>query len=132
VAVGSRAGSAGIGGSLAARDTILRVAVRAAPWVPISDLRVYRDARLVHHGSIHPGTPVELPMRFERDAFITVEVRGEPGELYRAVAPGFVPFAFSNPIFVDADADGRFSAPGLPPQPLPLLERPRVEAPTLR
>ena len=28
--------------------------------------------------------------------------------------PGFSPFAFTNPIFVDADEDGQWTAPGLP------------------
>ena len=30
------------------------------------------------------------------------------------MAPGFVPVAFSNPVWVDVDGDGRFAPPGLP------------------
>ena len=41
-------------------------------------------------------------------------VEGPAEGLYRDVLPGFVPFAFTNPIFVDVDGNGRFDAPGLP------------------
>ena len=58
-----------------------------------------------------------VPLEFASDSFVTVEVQGDPlGEdagRYRAVAPGFTPLAFSNPIFVDADGDGAWTAPGL-------------------
>ena len=57
-------------------------------------------------------------MRFEADSFVTVEIEGRPGRVYSALAPGFAPFAFTNPIFVDADGDGQWTAPGLP-SPLP-------------
>ena len=43
-----------------------------------------------------------------------IEVEGPVGPLYAVVAPGFRPFAFTNPIFVDADGDGRWTAPGWP------------------
>ena len=32
------------------------------------------------------------------------------------IARGHVPSAFSNPIYVDVDGDGRFTPPGLPPR----------------
>jgi hypothetical protein len=53
-------------------------------------------------------------LRFERDGFVTVEVEGAPDAAYAALLPGFTPFAFSNPIFVDADGDGSWTPPGLP------------------
>ncbi|MEO1935038.1 MAG: hypothetical protein ABGX04_09675, partial [Myxococcales bacterium] len=55
-----------------------------------------------------------LPLAFERDAFVTVEVEGKPEGLYRDALPDYTPFAFTNPIFVDVDGNGRFDAPGLP------------------
>jgi hypothetical protein len=76
---------------------------------------------VIHEERIAPDTPVELPLRFERDGFLTLEVTGEATGDYALVAHGFVPFAFTNPIFVDADRDGRFSAPGLPEAPLRIL-----------
>ena len=33
------------------------------------------------------------------------------------IAPGFVPTAFTNPIYVEVDGNTRFDAPGLPPAP---------------
>jgi hypothetical protein len=60
----------------------------------------------------------EARLTFDADAFVVVEAEGEPGERYRAVAPGGVPLAFTNPIVVDADGDGRWQAPGLR-KPLP-------------
>jgi len=38
--------------------------------------------------------------------------------------PGGVPLAFANPIFVDADADGRWLPPGLPTPLPPILTHP--------
>jgi hypothetical protein len=66
-------------------------------------------------------------IELERDAFLTLEAgapldadperwRAERGGVYASVvAPGFVAQAISNPIYVDADGDGHFAAPGLAP-----------------
>jgi hypothetical protein len=90
------------------------------------------DGAVVHWGALRADERLELPLEFAADAFVTVEVSGDPGPVYAVVAPGFEPFAFSNPIFVDADRDGRWTAAGLPDEPLPILrsepdptERPR-------
>jgi hypothetical protein len=91
----------------------LVVRVRAAPWVPVSTLRVFVNGEIASETSLLEGQPLTIPLRFERDAFVNVEVEGVAGEIYRAVLPEFRPFAFSNPIFVDADDDGRWSPPGL-------------------
>ena len=72
-------------------------------------------------------------MRFERqvrlklasDGFLTLEAGvaldvdrerwiAERGGVYASVvAPGFLPQALSNPIWIDVDGDGRSKAPGL-------------------
>ena len=61
---------------------------------------------------------------------MTVEVEGQaaPYSIYAQVAPGFTPFAFTNAIFVDANEDGRWEAPGLPDEMPATLESP-VESP---
>jgi hypothetical protein len=59
----------------------------------------------------------------ERDAFV-FEVEGETGGTYAAVLPGYTPFAFTNAIYVDADRDGQWRAPGLPKPAPPLLADP--------
>lgn len=100
----------------------LEVVVRRASWIPVSTIRVLVDGAVVHEGAIPDDGALRLPLEAVRDAFVTVEVWGEPTADYAAIAPGFRPFAFTNPIFLDADGDGRFSAPGLPPPPLPVLD----------
>ena len=55
---------------------------------------------------------------------LTVEVEGEPSEVFEALLPGGVPLAFANPVFVDADGDGAWRPPGLPSPRPPVLRRP--------
>ena len=64
------------------------------------------------HGISAPGS-LEIPLAFERDSFVTLEVEGSAEGIYADLYPGFTPFAFTNPIWVDADADGQWTAPGL-------------------
>ncbi|MFQ5415673.1 MAG: CehA/McbA family metallohydrolase [Myxococcota bacterium] len=111
----------------------LEFVVAAAPWVPVDEVRLlidglvvrrYAGDELVHDDVVrlHDSRTLSL----ERDAFITLEA-GAPldsdsrtwgslhGGVYAdVVAPGFVPTAFANPIYVDADGNGRFDPPGLP------------------
>jgi hypothetical protein len=110
-----RLGRAGIGDTFAGRQGSLEVRVEAAPWVPVAELRVYQSARLVYATPVARGDRVRVPLRFEQDAFVTVEVEGPVEGVYAAMLPSFTPFAFTNPIFVDADRDGTWSAPGLAP-----------------
>jgi hypothetical protein len=107
-------GDAGIGERFRGREGTLRVEVRAAPWVSVRVARVYQDGRLLRSEPMEPGRALELPLRFERDGFVTVEVEGDPAGVYADLLPEFTPFAFTNPIFVDADGDGRWTAPGHP------------------
>lgn len=99
--------------------------IRAAPWVPVSTARVFVDAELVWEGEAHAGDLLRVPLEFDRDCFVTIEVEGEPDDVFSAVAPEFRSFAFTNPIFVDADGDGRWVAPGIvPSRPPDLLANP--------
>jgi hypothetical protein len=88
--------------------------VEAAHWVPIAEARVYVNGELTHTLSITSPGNRDVVLSFAADCFVTVEVEGSAGPIYRAVAPGFTPFAFTNPIFVDADGDGAWTPPGLP------------------
>lgn len=92
----------------------LHVGVEAAPWIPVSEWRAYVNGELVHRAPITAGTSAALPLAFAADAFVTVEVEGPAVGRYAEALPGFTPFAFTNPIFVDVDGNGRFDAPGLP------------------
>jgi hypothetical protein len=119
-----RLGDAGPGGRFSGREGSLRVRVEAAPWVPVDRLLVHRDAEIVASRPVARGESVELPLAFERDGFLVVEVQGTPDATWSALAPGFTPLAVANPIFVDADGDGSWRAPGLPEHPPPLLADP--------
>jgi hypothetical protein len=95
------------------REGRLHVEVRAASWVPVSELRVFLGGELLRTEPISRGSQLDVLLDFEADTFVTVEVVGEPGPVYEAVLPGMTPRAFTNPIYVDADADGRWTPPGL-------------------
>lgn len=93
---------------------VLHVGVEAAPWVPVAEWRAYVNGELVHRAPIAAGASAALPLAFAKDSFVTVEVEGPAEGRYAEALPGFTPFAFTNPIFVDADGNGQFDAPGLP------------------
>jgi hypothetical protein len=119
-----RLGEAGPGERFTGRRGTLRVRVDAAPWVPVDRLLVHRDGAIVANRPIARGGAVELALEFVRDGFVVVEVEGAPDPTWAALLPGFTPLAIANPIFVDADGDGAWRAPGLPEDPPPLLADP--------
>lgn len=121
-----RLGDRSLGERFAGRAGTLRVQVRAAPWVPVNDVRVFINGQLEDRRPLPAAGLLQIPLRFEADAFVTVEVEGsaDPDSLYGQVAPGYTPFAFTNPIFVDADGDGRWTPPGLPAEPTAALNDP--------
>jgi hypothetical protein len=107
-------GEAGLGEIFRGRSGVLRVEVQAADWVPVSTLRVYVNATLDRETPIRAGEIREMGLEFPGDSFVTVEVEGEVDATFATVNRGFPSFAFTNPIFVDADGDGQWTAPGLP------------------
>jgi hypothetical protein len=123
---------AGLGETLIAsgEQVQVRVRVRAAPWVPVHQLRLVKDGRVIHSWDLSglvraEGQPLDhqeiVELQVGADAWLIAEagwpVEREPeplGGAYGVVAPGYVPLAFTNPIRVDADGDGGWSPPGLP------------------
>ncbi|MFP6655883.1 MAG: CehA/McbA family metallohydrolase, partial [Myxococcota bacterium] len=104
---------AGLGELHPGSSGLLRIEVEAADWVPVTEWRAYVNGELVHRARISAGGRASLPLVFEEDAFVTVEVQGDPIGLYAEVLPNYIPFAFTNPIFVDVDGNGRFDPPGM-------------------
>jgi hypothetical protein len=122
----------GPGGLAAAPDgkALLWVRVSAADWVDVSYAEVWVNGEVVDvlpaggppSGSVRLERTVELT--FERDSWLVILVRGfrelDP------VLPGMnaVPFAFNNPIYVDANTDGIYdvSEPAVPTPPPPPAE----------
>jgi hypothetical protein len=99
--------------------------VAASPWVPLDEVRILVNGEVVRVFGRSYGF-AELAL--ERDAFVTLEA-GAPlaadprtwiarhrGPYTDVIAPGFLPAAFTNPVYVDVDGNGRFDPPGLPPR----------------
>jgi hypothetical protein len=138
----------------------LQVKVTAAPWIPVTEVRVFVNGKLARvvaadRASTNPfGTQAVPYVKAQRlalapllpptgDAWIVVEAglhqdtppdtdgdglpdladidvprrpasESDPRFDLEAVAPGVWPTAFSNPFLIDLDADGTWTAPGLP------------------
>ncbi len=126
---------AGLGELVAAPDGAVAIllAVAAAPWVPMEEVRLLADGEVVRRyraDEFAEGGVLRLRAEerlvFERDVFLTLEAGAaldadsddwldeHRGVYSETLAPGFVPMAFSNPIFVDVDGNGRFDPIGLP------------------
>ena len=108
----------GVGDTLVGHEFKLSLTVQSAPWVNVDQAGIYLNGRVIWGGAIRPGESLELPVRAEEDSFLFAEVYGDAGETYQALAPGQRPMAFTNPIWIDADGDGQWSAPGLASLPL--------------
>ncbi len=104
---------AGVGDTARGSTATLDVAVRAASWVPVSRMRVLVNGEIADERPCRAGTPERIVLSFARDSFVTVEIEGDADERFTLLTDGSRPFAFTNPIFVDADGDGRWTAPGL-------------------
>jgi hypothetical protein len=104
---------------------VAHVQVRAAPWVPVDELRLVVDGVVVQRLDITPSATgsvdvqASFPLALTGDAWILAEA-GVPldvaplvPEPYALIAPGSAPLGFTNPVRVDADADGLWTAPGL-------------------
>ena len=83
----ARLGEAGPGDLHRGANATLVVRVRAAPWVPVDRGRVYVNAELTGEFEAGDGQTIELPLRFDADAFVTVEVEGDADEDLRPPSP---------------------------------------------
>jgi hypothetical protein len=110
--VTARLGGAVLGDTFRGNQGTLEVDVKAAPWIPLSELRVALNGEDVAVLPLEGSTQVSVPLTFDADAFVTVEVEGPAEGDYAAVLPGFHPIAFTNPIYVDANSDGEWTPPG--------------------
>ena len=118
-------GEAGLGETFAGTSGRLAVEIRAAPWVPVREVRVYVNAELVARKVLAPRErSAVFPLRFRRDAFVLIEVEGPAHEPYASILPGHRPLAFTNPIYVDANRDGAWTPPGISQPPPRLLAEP--------
>lgn len=113
----------GIGRLVSGRRFKLRITVQAAPWVDVSEVKLIKNGMLVERFKVKPSRGI---VRFDRvlriapkqDAWYVALVYGD-----RPLSPivsdyvgydgtrySVKPFAMTNPIWVDADGDGLFTA----------------------
>jgi len=102
-----------MGETFRGKQGTLAVDVAAADWIPVEKLSVYLNGKLYKELPVARNQHYDIPIVADKDSFVTIEVSGIASDDYTAVYPGFKPFAFSNPIFIDADGDGLWTAPGL-------------------
>ena len=106
-------GGAQIGETHQGRNPVLRGRIFSAAWARADTLRVQLNGKTVHTLRLAPNGRFELPLEFAADGYVTIEAEGEAQDIYEAIYPGFFPYVYSNPIYVDADGDGAWSPPGL-------------------
>ncbi len=103
----------GLGEMVSGASAELKVRVSSAPWIDASTLTISVNGKALRNFPVSNGEQVAFKLGFEQDSYVTVEVSGEVGEDYAVVYPKFKPYAFTNPIYVDANSDGVWTAPGL-------------------
>jgi hypothetical protein len=99
----------------------LDVEIQAAPWIDVRRLELFINGTRRGKAIDIPAStkPVRyqagLDLRVERDAYVVVVVRGDTPlapivSAYGGQSPP-TPLAITNPIYLDRDGDGRYSAP---------------------
>lgn len=101
----------GLGGTFKGGRGSLHVQIDAAPWVPVEALTVWLNGEIYRQLPTRRGDHVTVEVVADRDAYLVVEVRGKTSARYRALMPGLAPLALSNPIYIDADGNGKWEAP---------------------
>jgi hypothetical protein len=93
----------------------LSLKIESAEWIPVSIAKIQINGETVDQYELNEGNEHVLlvPLSFDKDSFVTVEVSGPATIDYQRVYPNLEPYAFSNPIYVDFDGDGEWQAPGL-------------------
>jgi hypothetical protein len=118
----------GPGGLIQGHEGAVEAVVRAAPWVPVHEVRLVVDGVVVAREPLADPLPGVVdrgrfvwPVDLAADGFVIVEA-GWPiddpapavGGVYAKVAPGYVPLGFTNPMRVDVDRDGQWKQPPAP------------------
>ena len=102
-----------IGGTYSGSEGTLTGRIFSADWARAERLTVQVNGQDVDHLELDESGRFSVPLTFTTDSFVTIEAVGDPTEIYRAIYPGFFPYAYSNPIYVDADSNGSWTPPGL-------------------
>jgi hypothetical protein len=103
-----------MGGLATGENPMLNLRVFAADWMKVDRYTLYINGVVVKQGPIDTANASGIPLTIEADAFVTVEVTGPVTEMSGEVIGDVAPFAFTNPIYFDADGDGKWQPPGTP------------------
>jgi len=117
------------------QPTVLELTVQAACWVPVDSVEIVANGKTLEKIKLPqklgratpmgPGKPSRcdairlrrtLRLTPKRDTWYVVVARSRtPLKVLRNKATAV--FGFTNPVWIDADGDGRFTPPGIPPKP---------------
>lgn len=119
-----------------------KIVADAPAWIDLTRLQIYTNGALTKEIPItnraHPALQAELSLNVPTDGWVLVLALGDqalPIDVIGAVNGGqALPIAFTNPIWIDADGDGKVTPPNtVPARPLPWKqaalskeERPRM------
>jgi hypothetical protein len=107
------------------RKADIWIRVESAPWVSVDEVRIIinGERKIVIPAEIRPEDIVKLEdnrrLELKRDSYIVIEVAGKRS-LYPVVQKkylidgsetGPLPYALTNPVFIDVDGNGRFDPP---------------------
>lgn len=106
----------GLGELVGTNNVKLKVKVQAPSWMDVNKLVVLANGKEVQTVDIPESKTVvrydgEFSFSVAKDTWYVVIVTGDKD--LAPVYPGAKSYSFTNPIFVDADANGKFDAPGL-------------------
>ena len=87
--------------------------IYSADWAQANNLKIQMNGNEIMDIELNDSGIFSIPLKFIKDSFVTIEASGPAGENYQAVYPGFFPYAYSNPIYIDANGDGVWTPPGL-------------------
>lgn len=100
-----------LGDLLHAKQAELHVRIEAASWVPIDTLNIWVNGELYRSTDAAAGDHAVIELISQQDAYVVVEVKGKASVPYQQLLPELQPLAVSNPIFLDANGDGKWSPP---------------------
>jgi len=97
------------------------VEVRAASWIDADTVEVWINGELAAEGALSVAGKagavrgrLSLRLPVQRDVWVAAIARGDKPMTDVLPYTGLAPFAFTNPVFVDVDGDGRFTALNAP------------------
>jgi hypothetical protein len=103
----------------------IHIAVRSAPWVAVDEVRLVLNGERRIVFPVHAAEggvkkfEQQVGLTLQRDAFLCVEALGtrtlfpvlESPARNGSLRGGTLPFAITNPVFVDVDGNGRYDPP---------------------